>query len=275
MLMEGLLIVAGLVGGFAAGLIGIGGGVVFAPVLLVYFRSVGVADELVTPLAIGTSLLCTIITSAVSARRHYRKDAVRLGLAATAGVASAAAVVLTTAFVTTQTWYNQQVFGISFSLVLLIVALRMLTEGSGKVKSADDGRRASASRFAALAATGSVAGVVSAAVGVGGGVVLVPAYNRVLRLPIHVSIGTSSATIILIALFGVISYILSGYGEHATDFSIGFVDPLHAAILSVPAAVSARFGVWTAHRINRRRLRQGFAVFAIAVAIRIIVGAVL
>lgn len=274
--MEGVLVAAGLLGGFVAGLIGIGGGIIFAPVLLLYFRSIGVPDDLVTPLAIGTSLLCTMVTSIVSARRHHLKDSVNVRVALATGLTSAVAVLLTTMFITTRPWYDQSVFGIAFSIVLMTVAIRMLMERPAVVKAASDQDdiASRSSDIVTLAVTGSVAGVVSSAVGVGGGVVLVPAYNRFLGLPIHVSIGTSSATIILISIFGVTSYILGGYGEHATTFSVGFVDPLHAAILSVPAALSARLGVWAAHRVNQRRLQQGFAVFAIIVAIRIVVGTV-
>jgi uncharacterized membrane protein YfcA len=188
---------------------------------------------------------------------------------------SAAAVLLTTMFVTTQPWYNQQVFGVAFSTVLFDVALHMLTDSSGIKVPADEPGSVRRYRTGTLATVGSVAGIVASAVGVGGGVVLVPAYNRFLRLPIHRSIGTSSATIIVIASFGVASYVAGGLGEQATSLSIGFVDPLHAAYLSIPAAVTARLGVWTAHRVNQRRLRQGFAVFAILVAVRIVAGALL
>ena len=271
--MEVLLILCGLLGGFVAGLIGIGGGIIFAPVLLLYFRSTGVADELVTPLAIGTSLLCTVVTSVVSARRHYLKSAVDFRVAVVTGTASALAVLLTTAFVTTQPWYDQRLFGIAFSVVLVAVSLQMLLGKTAAEMDTDVTHAHAGSRIGTLAATGSAAGIVASAVGVGGGVVLVPTYNRFLRLPIHRSIGTSSATIIIIASFGVASYVVGGLDFRATSYAVGFVDPLHAAYLSVPAAITARFGVWTSHRVNQRRLQQGFALFAIAVAIRILVGA--
>lgn len=272
---EILLIAAGLLGGFAAGLIGIGGGIVFAPVLLFYFHSIGVPGELVTPLAIGTSLLCTMVTSTVSAINHGSRKSLSLRVASATGVASAFAVLATTIFVTTQPWYDRGTFGIAFSVVLLVVAIRMfLDEGEREDPSRSASRPGSSSRVTTLVATGSVAGVVSSAVGVGGGVILVPAYRRLLRLPIHVAIGTSSATIILISLFGVLAYVLRGAGLGATPTSIGFVDPLHAAYLSIPAAFTARAGARSAHRINQRRLQRGFAVFAILVAIRIIAGAI-
>jgi uncharacterized membrane protein YfcA len=270
-----VLVLAGLIGGFVAGLIGIGGGIVFAPVLVLYFQSAGVADELVIPLAIGTSLMCTLLTSLVSAHSHYSRNAVNLRIAIATGVASAIAVLLTTTLVTTQPWYDRQVFTIAFSVILVVVAARMLLDKTPQEPQVGPlpPRSTSAARLTRLAATGSVAGVVSSAVGVGGGVVLVPAYNRLLRLPVHVAVGTSSATIILISIFGVASYVAEGMGHAATASSIGFVDPLRALYLSIPAALTARAGVWVSHRINQRRLQQGFAVFAVVVAIRLVVGA--
>ncbi len=272
--LELALIAAGLVGGFAAGLIGIGGGIVFAPVLLLYFRSIGVDDGLVTPLAIGTSLLCTLVTSVASARSHHLRGVVRPRVAIVTGVTSGVAVLLTTAFVTTRPWYDQETFGIVFSGVLLIVAARMLLERENQRPPGQGEREPTALRLLPLAATGSTAGFVSSAVGVGGGVVLVPAYNRLFGLPMHEAIGTSSATIVIISIFGVASYVFAGSGLHPTGSALGLVDPLRAAYLVIPAVFSARLGVIAAHRINRRPLQRGFAVFAILVALRILVGSI-
>lgn len=279
-----ILLAAGLAAGFVAGLVGVGGGIIFAPVLLFYFDSAGVSGSALAPLTIGTSLFCTLLTSSVSAFHHLRRGAVMPRVAVVTGLASAAGVIAVTSLVTTRPWYDQTEFQIAFSAVLLFVAVRMAFRQKRDIVPAGSSGAADSAKdqpppdhnisSGGLAAVGAIAGVVSSAVGVGGGVVLVPAFNRIVRLPIHTSVGTSSATIIIISLFGVITYALAGLESHPRDLAIGFVDPLTALALSVPAALTTRAGVATAHRFDQRALRIGFAVFAVMVAVRLIMGAV-
>ncbi len=276
--MEPFLVLAGagLAAGFVAGLVGVGGGIIFAPVLLFYFQSTGVAEPALTPLTLGTSLLCTLFTSALSAFHHYRRDAVEWRIAVFAGLGSIFGVVAITFLVTTKAWYDQDVFQVVFSLVLLVVAGRMFRASNTNATAAiadSDQARANPARSAAI---GVAAGSVSSAVGVGGGVVLVPAFNRLLHLPIHSSVGTSSATIILISLIGVASYAVSGLSapSQAGSLAIGYVDPATALVLGLPALLTTRLGVTTAHRVKRRTLQIGFAVFALCVAASLVYRAV-
>ncbi len=280
MTMEPFLVLAGagLAAGFVAGLVGVGGGIIFAPVLLFYFQSIGVAEPALTPLTLGTSLLCTLFTSSLSAFHHHGRGAVIWSIATAGGVGSALGVVTITVLVTTQAWYNQDVFQIVFSIVLLVVAARMIgARGTRALEdTVDANARTNRVSLARSAAIGVAAGSVSSAVGVGGGVVLVPAYNRWLHLPIHSSVGTSSATIILISSIGVVSYIVSGLAApaHPGSSGFGYVDPLTALGLGLPALLTTRLGVTTAHRVKKRTLQIGFAVFALCVAASLVYRAV-
>ena len=270
---------AGLVGGFIAGLIGVGGGIVFAPVLFFYFQSAGVAADVVTPLTLGSSLLCTLVASLASGTFHYRARAVDVRVALAVGLFSAVAVQLTTGFVTTRPWYDGTAFQVVFGLILLVVTARMAqTAWAGKRRvgrtSGEVGRTSGEAparrRWPWLAGIGTVAGAVSSAAGVGGGVVLVPAYAGLLRLPMHRAAGTSSATIVLIALAGVVSYAATGWGAPTSGLAVGYVDVGRALVLAVPAVGAARLGVMAAHRLNTRALRIAFAALAASVAVRLL-----
>src|SRR3989440_3447032 len=62
--------------GFAAGLLGIGGGVVMVPVLVLVFRAHGMPPEHVLHLALGTALAAMMFTSISSMRAHHAHGAV-------------------------------------------------------------------------------------------------------------------------------------------------------------------------------------------------------
>lgn len=268
-----LLMGAGLAAGFVAGLIGVGGGIIFAPVLFFYYEGIGVAADVIAPLTVGSSLLCTLLAAVASGWFQYRRGAVDLRIAASVGLCSAVAVFLLTRFVTTQPWYDGRVFQIVFSIVLIVVVGRMVLARrlpkQDPVKAVRERHR-----WPVLAATGTVGGAVAAAAGVGGGVVLVPAYHSLLRLPMHRAVGTSSATIVLISLIGVVSYAFARGVAPVPGLAAGYVDAGHALVLAVPAIVTARLGVWTAHRIDTRALRWSFAAIAAVVAVRLLIRAV-
>jgi hypothetical protein len=274
-----VLLGAGCAAGFVAGLVGVGGGIIFTPVLLVYFQQLGLSPVLVPKLTIGTSLVCTGLAALASARDQYRRGAVDRRAAVWVGISSAGAVFLITLFVTTQPWYDATVFQVVFAGLLLIVALRMArpeatdTAHDNAARSSPALQRRSLQRRSTLLGIGSAAGAVATAAGVGGGIVLVPAYARLLRMPIHRAVGTSSATIVLISLAGVVSYAALGWHADGPATALGYVD-LRGLLLAMPAVVTARLGVRAAHRLPTRPLRLLFAALAAFVALRMLHGTV-
>jgi len=267
-----ILLGAGLVAGFVAGLIGVGGGIIFAPVLFFYYQSTGIAADVIAPLTIGSSLFCTLLAAIASAWKQYGKDAVITHVAVTVGIFSALSVFLTTRFVTTQPWYDGNAFQVVFSIVLLTVVARMVTVRNVRDDRAETARERTLG-WPALAAVGTAAGTVSAAAGVGGGVVLVPAYSQFMRLPIRLAVGTSSTTIVLISLAGVLNYSIFGWDEVGLFGAVGYVDVVRGMVIAVPSLLTANIGVRVAHRMNQRALRVTFASIATVVAVRLLVGA--
>jgi uncharacterized membrane protein YfcA len=74
------LIALGLVGGFLAGLLGIGGGMLMVPVLTFILGQRGVEPGLAVKMAIATSMATIVFTSLSSVRAHHRRGAVRWDL---------------------------------------------------------------------------------------------------------------------------------------------------------------------------------------------------
>jgi uncharacterized membrane protein YfcA len=118
---------------------------------------------------------------------------------------------------------------------------------------ADSARRDSA---LVLVAIGAAAGLMSGLLGVGGGVVMVPAFIEIARIPLKAAIATSLACVGVFAVPGTI-----------THAALGGVDWRFAAWLSVGVVPGARLGAVLAIRAGDRRLRRAVALFLGVVAV--------
>lgn len=262
-----LLIAAGAAGGFLVGLVGVGGGVVYVPVLLLSFASLGIADPVLAPLTVGTSLLCVGLASASGAVSQWRLGAVRVRVAVVTGLIAGVALTAASLLVTTQPWYDREVFQVVFGAILLYVAVRMALRANGEDEDGADGAEPG---VGALAVAGASAGALAAAAGVGGGIVLVPLYHGLMRLPTRVATATSTASIVLIAAVGVVTYAALGLGADVPAGSVGYVAVPHALALAVPAMLTARAGVWAAHRVEAQWVRRTFALVAAITALQLL-----
>ncbi len=262
-----ILLVAGAVGGFIAGLVGVGGGVIFGPVLFFSFQAAGIEDPILTPLTLGSSLLCTFAASASGAVAQGKVGAIDGRTALVVGGIAAVAVVLVGRFVTTQPWFDKEVFQVILGVLLVVVVVRMVFKTDRADTLSTAGSKRSLGR---LAVAGLGAGTIASLAGVGGGVVMVPAFSGFVRLPMKVAAGSSTAAITIITAVGVATYAALGWGEPTPYGALGYVDWRSAAVLALPAVVTARLGVATAHRIDVRAVRLSFAAFAAVVAARLL-----
>jgi len=263
-----LLIIIGALGGFIAGLLGIGGGVIFGPALFFVFEKAGIQDPVLIPLTLGSSLLCTLAASASGAVAQQSAGAIDWRTAGVAGGLAAGIGVVVAVSISTQPWYDKQVFQVVLGLVLVVVVIRMLTKRASSDNSlSTEGAQRSWGR---LTATGSAAGALASLAGVGGGVILVPAFHGLIRLPLKVAAGTSTAAIVLITGFLAITYAVLGLDAAVPDGALGYVGWKASAALALPAIVTARLGVAAAHKLDVRIVRYAFATLAAFVAMRLL-----
>jgi uncharacterized membrane protein YfcA len=252
----------GLLAGLLAGLLGLGGGVVVVPSLILLFGDLGFDQNWVPHLAVGTSLATIMGTGTASVMAHHRRGAVRWDLVGRLApwivigtwIGSAIAGLLT------QAWL-QRIFGV----FLCYVGLRMFWRRSVPDSGGLPGRAG-----LALAATGI--GSLSSLMGIGGGTMTVPFLQRS-GLDMRRSVATAAACGLPIALSGAMGFVLVGWGrEGLPTGSTGFVYwPAVGAILlaSVPAAP---FGARVAHMLPVATLRRVFGVLLLIVAGKLLLG---
>jgi len=108
---------------------------------------------------------------------------------------------------------------------------------------------------------GGFVGILAAIMGVGGGFLMVPVMVYMLRMPMHVVVGTSLFQI----LFTCIEVtFLQSYTNHAVDFIL-------AVLLLLGSTVGAQIGAAFGRKLKGEQLRILLACIVLAVAIKIII----
>ncbi|MDH4262524.1 MAG: sulfite exporter TauE/SafE family protein [Spirochaetia bacterium] len=255
------LLLLGCVVGFAAGLLGIGGGGIMVPVLTSLFLANGFGVEKVVHLALGTSMASIIITSISSIRAHHSQNGVLWGI-----VKNMAPGILLGAFSTTfvASYLNSMYLAIFFSIFMAYVSLQMFLNIKPKPDRKLPGK-------VGLFSAGSVIGGISSLVSIGGGSLTVP-YLTWHNVKVTNAIGTSAAIGLPISIAGTFGYIVNGWGNSSPDkLTLGFIYLPAVFLISSVSFFLAPYGAKLAHNLPVAKLKKIFAILLIALSIKMLV----
>lgn len=252
----------GLVAGILAGLLGIGGGLVIVPMLVYCLSWQAFPPESIMHIALGTSMASIIFTSSSSFRAHHKRQAVHWDVVRRIVPGILVGTFLGSCLASRLSGNFLKAF---FVVFLYYVALQMLLNK----------KPAPARDFpgtAGMFGVGSVIGVVSSLVGIGGGTLSVP-FMIWCNLAVHHAIGTSAAIGFPIALAGTVGYIVNGWqGAGLPAYSLGYVYlPALLGIVST-SVLTAPLGVRLAHSLPVAKLKRVFAFLLLIVGTRMLAG---
>jgi uncharacterized membrane protein YfcA len=277
----GLLMLGGGVAAGAFGsLLGLGGGVLIVPLLTLGFG---------LPLreAVGVSLICVIMTSSASAGVYLERHVanLRLGMTLELFTATGALIGGSVAFL-----LDERLLALLFAVLLLYVAVTMARAGTPEPvldpeedEPADQPPNPLAPTAAAVpsdpptlleglsgpgyhvrnlgrgvvVATG--AGVVSALLGIGGGIIKVPLMNIAMGVPLRVATATSNMMIGITAAASALIYAIHGG-----------LDVYVAGPTAIGVFIGATAGSRLGHRVELRYLRLLFVVVMVYTAIEML-----
>lgn len=257
-----LYLLTGAFAGFAAGLLGIGGGLIIVPVLYFVFSAQSFPPQHVMHMALATSLATIIFTSISSTLAHHKKQAVLWplvwllapGIVIGAWLGGSAAARLDTS-----------VLKPVFAVFELLVAIQLLRQ-SGVSR-----RQTRLASFHGLAG-GTVIGFVSAIVGIGGGTLTVP-FLHWHNVSMRNAVATSAACGLPIAAFATGSYIFAGSDAGGLpEPSWGYVFLPAFGSIVIASFVFAPLGAKVAHWLPENTLRTGFGLFLLALGAYLITG---
>jgi uncharacterized membrane protein YfcA len=254
-----------LLGAFAgtlAGLLGVGGGLVIVPVLILLFKGQAFSHQILVHLAIGTSLATIVFTSLSSVWAHQRRGAVlwpvfwRLTPGIIIGALTGAVIAKLIPGAELRT-----VFGIFELMVAVQMGLNLKPDTRRQLPSA-----------MGMALAGGVIGTVSAIVGIGGGTMTVP-FLVWCNVAMQKAVATSAACGLPIAIAGAIGFMAAGWGEvELPSLSSGYLYwPAFAGIVAA-SVLFAPVGARLAHALPGAMLKKFFALFIGGLGIRMLWG---
>lgn len=270
------LLLIGVFSGFLGALMGIGGGVIVVPMLILFF-------QLDAHQAVGTSLVMIIFTALSATVAYYRQKRIdwKIGvLAALTTVPGASLGAYSTQF------FASKSLGIIFGVFLFLVAAMMIrrsfpTDAKSSNPSAVKNRNASELGKGTWSrrivdATGKVfeynaniysglllsflGGFASGFLGIGGGLIVVPIFAIFIGLPMHLAVATSMVTMIFTSISGVTTHIMLGNVrmEYAVPLIIGII-------------FGTQIGAYAAKRLRSKTLERIFAIAVLSIGIWLIV----
>jgi uncharacterized membrane protein YfcA len=240
---DALTLVAGVATGALSAGFGVGGAVISTPAI----RALGATATV----AVGTTLPSILPSAATGTARYARERLVDwriVGWAVPAGVVGSVAGSLLSHVVPG----HGHVLMLLTAALLAFTALRMTRPVDEPDSSADPHR----STGLVLAGIGFAAGGLSGLLGVGGGIVMVPAFTGIAKVPLRQTIATSLTCVGCLAIPGTITHAFLG------DINWRF-----ALLLTLGVVPGARLGAAATMRAGDHRLRVAVALFLGAIAV--------
>lgn len=246
-----VLVVVGFLAGLLGGLIGTGGCSVMLPVIhfwMGYPASV----------AVGTTLFAVIFTAISGAyghlvRRNVDKRAfVWLGGAGVLGV-------LLGSWVFTLVSEQAKLLGLILGIIFLWPAIRMTYEGLAQRAMPKREGTAIPGAGSGMGVFGFIIGVATGVAGLGGGYALVPGLIYLFNAPVYITMGTSLATMIPLAVVG-----------GGIKLAQGFVDLATGSLLAAGTIIGAQVGAAIIKRFKPATLKLIFGLYFLYVTVKFI-----
>ncbi len=249
--------VLGCVAGFAAGLLGIGGGMLLVPFLTALLTLQGLPLELVVHAAIATSMASILFTSMSSVRAHHQKRAVRWDLVIrfSPGIVVGGLLAGGAVFAALKTGW----LALFFAVFVGYSAVQMLINRKPKPSRQMPGT-------VGTTAAGAGIGFLSGLVGAGGGFVSVP-FMLWCNVALHHAVATSAALGFPIALANTVGYVWSGWSVQDLPAGMfGYIYWPALLVLVIFSVVTAPIGAKVAHKLPVNTLKRIFALLLFGLA---------
>lgn len=251
----------GLLAGYLAGFLGIGGGFVVVPALTFLFMQDPATAPWAIHMAVGTSLATMLVTSLSSIAAHHQKRAIRWPLVRSLTPGLLLGAVLGAIFAN---YLEPEILVRIVGIFAVLAGLQLILGRKPEGEKPMPGQPG-------VSLVGLLIGSVSSLIGIGGGALMGP-WQLWHGVKAQNAVATSAACGYPIAIAGSISFLLLGLGSELPNGAFGYIHLPAFAGIAVASALAAPLGVATVHRLPPLTVRRVFGGFLILVGIRMLVG---
>ena len=199
-----ILLLIGSIGGFLAGIMGVGGGLVFIPILTYLFAQFpGITNEEAVRFTLANSITLVFASGLSGIYRQIKMGIYDFRKSLTVGIPGAAAAAAMSYAIQHGNWYSHERF------TWVFLGFLLLSIGNMLFKKEDDSSPVNTENTSTLARllVGLFAGMVVSLSGLGGGIVMVPLFRMILKLPVKKATALSLSVVPLLSIFPIIQYL--------------------------------------------------------------------
>jgi uncharacterized protein len=246
-----MLMLCGSISGFLAGLLGIGGGMILVPFMILVFNHLGFNQEVIVHMAIATGMCTILFTTSSAIWAHHKHGSIdwRLVASLSPGMIFGGLIGGSELFEALKTsWLS-----LFFAIFIVYTSIQMLLNKKPK-----PGRELPGSL--GLFSFGAFAGGLASLVGAGGAFVTVP-FMLWCNVKPHTAMATSSGLGLPVAAAATLGYMYGSWGNPTLPTgSMGFVYlPAVACIVGV-SIFTAPWGAKLARKLDVAQLKRVFGV---------------
>lgn len=246
-----IYLLIGAIAGFAAGLFGVGGGLIIVPILYIVFTQLNYDPDVIMHMALGTSLATIIVTSISSVMAHHQRGAVLWSVFRNLAPGLVIGSFLGAGIADYLSGRGLQLLIGGFALW---VAYKMFKGANVHI----DPKQSLPSTTLQLIAGGGI-GIASAIFGIGGGSLTVPFLNKC-GVVMQKAVATSAACGLPIAIAGALGFMWFGHQAQVNvPNTIGYIHIYAFIGISLMSFVTAKLGAKTAHHLSAAMLKKCFA----------------
>jgi len=256
-----ILIFAGCLGGFISGLLGVGGGIVFVPILDYFLvNKYNISGKELVSFTLANSFFAILVSGFIGSYKAFLDKTINQTQLFSVAISAVCSILLTSYLIGLGNWYTPIVFKLVFSLMLLYTLVKTMMhieiKGTKEKLLPTQG-----------VLIGILTGVVSGLSGLGGGIIMIPLFMIFCNFSIKKSSMLSLAVIPILALPNIVFYAFQKPVQ-AIDGSTGYLVWALIIPLIIGVLICIKLGLKTAQLLSPNTIKVIFASFIILTIIK-------